>query len=42
MGLAPSGLPGPKGNLETFLWLADGGRAGALADVANTVAEMEV
>src|SRR5262249_52464370 len=21
-GLAPSGLPGPKGNLETFLWLA--------------------
>jgi 23S rRNA (cytidine1920-2'-O)/16S rRNA (cytidine1409-2'-O)-methyltransferase len=42
MGLAPSGLPGPKGNLETFLWLAEGGRAGALADVADTVAEMEV
>ena len=22
-GIAPSGLPGPKGNLETFLWLVD-------------------
>jgi 23S rRNA (cytidine1920-2'-O)/16S rRNA (cytidine1409-2'-O)-methyltransferase len=30
-GYASSGLPGPKGNLETFIWLADGGRAGALA-----------
>ena len=26
LGEAPSGLPGPKGNLETFLWLAEGGR----------------
>jgi 23S rRNA (cytidine1920-2'-O)/16S rRNA (cytidine1409-2'-O)-methyltransferase len=34
MGFASSGLPGPKGNLETFLWLAEGGRAGAVADVA--------
>jgi 23S rRNA (cytidine1920-2'-O)/16S rRNA (cytidine1409-2'-O)-methyltransferase len=42
MGLAPSGLPGPKGNLETFLWLAEAGRAGALQDVAGTVAETEV
>jgi 23S rRNA (cytidine1920-2'-O)/16S rRNA (cytidine1409-2'-O)-methyltransferase len=42
LGLAPSGLPGPKGNLETFLWLAEGGRAGALGDVAGTVAGMEV
>jgi 23S rRNA (cytidine1920-2'-O)/16S rRNA (cytidine1409-2'-O)-methyltransferase len=23
-GVAPSGLPGPKGNVETFLWLGDG------------------
>ncbi len=30
LGLASSGLPGPKGNRETFLWLAEGGRAGAL------------
>lgn len=42
LGLAPSGLPGPKGNLETFLWLGEGGREGALADVAGTVAEVEV
>ena len=42
MGLAPSGLPGPKGNLETFVWLAEGGRAGALGDVAGTIAGMEV
>lgn len=30
LGLAPSGLPGPKGNRETFLWLGEPGRAGAL------------
>jgi 23S rRNA (cytidine1920-2'-O)/16S rRNA (cytidine1409-2'-O)-methyltransferase len=39
MGFAPSGLPGPKGNLETFVWLAEGSRGGlewpaALAEVA--------
>jgi 23S rRNA (cytidine1920-2'-O)/16S rRNA (cytidine1409-2'-O)-methyltransferase len=28
LGYASSGLPGPKGNLETFIWLADGGRDG--------------
>jgi 23S rRNA (cytidine1920-2'-O)/16S rRNA (cytidine1409-2'-O)-methyltransferase len=28
-GFAPSGLPGPKGNLETFVWLAEGSRAAA-------------
>jgi 23S rRNA (cytidine1920-2'-O)/16S rRNA (cytidine1409-2'-O)-methyltransferase len=38
-GFAPSGLPGPKGNLETFVWLAEGGRPcgdweSALAEVA--------
>jgi 23S rRNA (cytidine1920-2'-O)/16S rRNA (cytidine1409-2'-O)-methyltransferase len=27
LGYASSGLPGPKGNLETFVWLAEGGRA---------------
>ena len=26
LGEAPSGLPGPKGNLETFLWIAESGR----------------
>jgi 23S rRNA (cytidine1920-2'-O)/16S rRNA (cytidine1409-2'-O)-methyltransferase len=42
VGFAPSGLPGPKGNLETFLWLAEGGRAGALEDVAGAVAKVEL
>jgi 23S rRNA (cytidine1920-2'-O)/16S rRNA (cytidine1409-2'-O)-methyltransferase len=28
MGYASSGLPGPKGNLETFIWLAEGSRGG--------------
>ena len=27
MGTADSGLPGPKGNLETFVWFAEGARA---------------
>src|SRR5215218_511726 len=38
LGFAPSGLPGPKGNLETFVWLAEGGRAGALSDVGAALA----
>lgn len=33
MGYASSGLPGPKGNRETFVWLAESGRAGAVADL---------
>ena len=37
MGFAPSGLPGPAGNLETFAWLAEAGREGAVADVALAV-----
>jgi 23S rRNA (cytidine1920-2'-O)/16S rRNA (cytidine1409-2'-O)-methyltransferase len=28
LGYASSGLPGPKGNLETFVWLAEGSRGG--------------
>jgi 23S rRNA (cytidine1920-2'-O)/16S rRNA (cytidine1409-2'-O)-methyltransferase len=31
LSFASSGLPGPKGNLETFIWLAEPGRPGALA-----------
>jgi 23S rRNA (cytidine1920-2'-O)/16S rRNA (cytidine1409-2'-O)-methyltransferase len=30
LGYHSSGLPGPKGNRETFIWLAEPGRAGAL------------
>ncbi len=33
LGFAPSGLPGPKGNIETFVWLAEGGRAEAIDDL---------
>jgi 23S rRNA (cytidine1920-2'-O)/16S rRNA (cytidine1409-2'-O)-methyltransferase len=33
MGFASSGLPGPKGNRETFVWLAEPGRPGALTDL---------
>jgi 23S rRNA (cytidine1920-2'-O)/16S rRNA (cytidine1409-2'-O)-methyltransferase len=41
LGFASSGLPGPKGNLETFAWLAEGGRAGALEDVEAAALEVE-
>ncbi|HEX6712779.1 MAG TPA: TlyA family RNA methyltransferase [Thermoleophilaceae bacterium] len=33
MGFASSGLPGPSGNRETFAWIAEGGRDGALEDL---------
>jgi 23S rRNA (cytidine1920-2'-O)/16S rRNA (cytidine1409-2'-O)-methyltransferase len=33
MGFASSGLPGPAGNLETFVWVAEAGRAGTVADL---------
>jgi len=33
MGSAPSALPGPSGNRETFLWLAEPGRPGAVDEV---------
>jgi 23S rRNA (cytidine1920-2'-O)/16S rRNA (cytidine1409-2'-O)-methyltransferase len=33
MGSAPSALEGPSGNRETFLWLAEEGRPGAIAEV---------
>ncbi|MEA2273843.1 MAG: rRNA (cytidine1920-2-O)/16S rRNA (cytidine1409-2-O)-methyltransferase [Solirubrobacteraceae bacterium] len=41
LAFASSGLPGPKGNRETFVWLAEGGRDGALADPAPAAAEVE-
>jgi 23S rRNA (cytidine1920-2'-O)/16S rRNA (cytidine1409-2'-O)-methyltransferase len=33
LGYAPSGLPGPAGNRETFVWLAEAGRGGALEEL---------
>jgi 23S rRNA (cytidine1920-2'-O)/16S rRNA (cytidine1409-2'-O)-methyltransferase len=32
LGFASSGLPGPAGNRESFVWLAESGRAGAVQD----------
>jgi 23S rRNA (cytidine1920-2'-O)/16S rRNA (cytidine1409-2'-O)-methyltransferase len=40
-GYASSGLPGPKGNLETFVWLAEAGRVGAVADLEAAAREVE-
>ena len=42
LGFASSGLPGPKGNRETFLWLAEAGRDGALDGDAVAAAAREV
>ena len=39
MGYAASGLPGPAGNRESFVWLAEAGRAGAAQEL-ETVARM--
>jgi 23S rRNA (cytidine1920-2'-O)/16S rRNA (cytidine1409-2'-O)-methyltransferase len=39
-GYASSGLPGPKGNLETFVWLAEGSRGG-VEDLAAAAAEVD-
>jgi 23S rRNA (cytidine1920-2'-O)/16S rRNA (cytidine1409-2'-O)-methyltransferase len=33
LGFASSRLPGPAGNLETFVWIAEPGREGALEDL---------
>jgi 23S rRNA (cytidine1920-2'-O)/16S rRNA (cytidine1409-2'-O)-methyltransferase len=38
-GFASSGLPGPKGNLETFIWLARRGEP--IADVQGAIAKVE-
>ncbi len=41
LGFAPSGLPGPKGNRETFVWLAEAGRPCAVADVEAAALAVE-
>jgi 23S rRNA (cytidine1920-2'-O)/16S rRNA (cytidine1409-2'-O)-methyltransferase len=40
-GFASSGLPGPKGNLETFVWLAEAARAGGVVDLEAAAREVE-
>ena len=42
LGFASSGLPGPKGNRETFVWLAESGRSGALDEAGVVAAAREV
>jgi 23S rRNA (cytidine1920-2'-O)/16S rRNA (cytidine1409-2'-O)-methyltransferase len=41
MGYASSGLPGPKGNRETFVWLAEASRAGAVEDLEAAASIVE-
>jgi 23S rRNA (cytidine1920-2'-O)/16S rRNA (cytidine1409-2'-O)-methyltransferase len=38
LGFASSGLPGPAGNRETFVWLAEEGRPGGVADLEAAAA----
>ncbi len=40
LGYASSGLPGPKGNLESFIWLAEPGR-GDVEDLERAAREVE-
>jgi 23S rRNA (cytidine1920-2'-O)/16S rRNA (cytidine1409-2'-O)-methyltransferase len=39
-GYASSGLPGPKGNLESFVWIAEAGRGG-VEDLERAAREVE-
>jgi 23S rRNA (cytidine1920-2'-O)/16S rRNA (cytidine1409-2'-O)-methyltransferase len=41
LGFASSGLPGPKGNRESFMRLAEAGRAGAVEDVEAAARRVE-
>jgi 23S rRNA (cytidine1920-2'-O)/16S rRNA (cytidine1409-2'-O)-methyltransferase len=41
MGYAPSGLPGPAGNRESFVWIAEAGREGAVDDVEAAARRVE-
>ncbi len=41
LGFASSGLPGPKGNQESFVWLAEAGRDGDVADIGAAAREVE-
>jgi 23S rRNA (cytidine1920-2'-O)/16S rRNA (cytidine1409-2'-O)-methyltransferase len=44
LGYRSSGLPGPKGNLETFVWLAErarGGGAGGVGELERMAREVE-
>jgi 23S rRNA (cytidine1920-2'-O)/16S rRNA (cytidine1409-2'-O)-methyltransferase len=42
LGFAPSGLPGPAGNRETFVWLAEGERRDVVVDMEAALREVDV
>jgi 23S rRNA (cytidine1920-2'-O)/16S rRNA (cytidine1409-2'-O)-methyltransferase len=41
LGYASSGLPGPAGNRESFVWIAEAGRPGAVADLERVARRAE-
>jgi 23S rRNA (cytidine1920-2'-O)/16S rRNA (cytidine1409-2'-O)-methyltransferase len=41
LGYASSGLPGPAGNRESFIWIAEAGRAGAVESIEKAAREVE-
>jgi 23S rRNA (cytidine1920-2'-O)/16S rRNA (cytidine1409-2'-O)-methyltransferase len=41
MGFAPSGLPGPAGNRESFVWLAEAGRPDEVDDLEEAARRAE-
>lgn len=41
IGYASSGLPGPKGNRETFVWLAEAAREGRVEDLCAAARRVE-
>jgi 23S rRNA (cytidine1920-2'-O)/16S rRNA (cytidine1409-2'-O)-methyltransferase len=41
IGYASSGLPGPKGNLETFVWIAEQDRPGVVNDLEQAARAVE-
>ena len=40
-GFASSGLPGPKGNRETFIWCERGAGGGEPLDIERALAQVE-
>jgi 23S rRNA (cytidine1920-2'-O)/16S rRNA (cytidine1409-2'-O)-methyltransferase len=41
IGFASSGLPGPAGNRESFVWIGPGGDPRAVAEIVTAAAEVE-
>ena len=41
LGYASSGLPGPAGNRESFVWLGEGGRPGAVDSIEAAARQVE-